>query len=54
MKIHEQCLVQTLSDLQSAKTRSIAIEWNEIPEAKSKLDRLRTLCELSEYAGRCP
>ncbi|MAD61689.1 MAG: DNA polymerase III subunit alpha [Myxococcales bacterium] len=47
-------MVQTLSDLQSAKTRSIAIEWSETNEAKSKLTRLRTICEQSEYAGRCP
>jgi DNA polymerase-3 subunit alpha len=47
-------MVQTLTELQSAKTRSLSVEVSERELPKPKLDRVRTLLENPDYAGRCP
>ena len=47
-------MVQTLADLQSAKTRSISIEMSEEQLPTPKLDRIRALFETQDFAGQCP
>ena len=47
-------MVQSLSDVQSAKTRSIAIEVKESQAAPSKFNQLKALFETQDYEGRCP
>ena len=47
-------MVQTLADLQSAKTRSISVELNEEQVPQLQLKRIRALFETQDYAGQCP
>ncbi len=47
-------MVQTLTDLQSAQTRSIAIEISEEQTKRPRFDQLRALFETKDYEGRCP
>jgi len=47
-------MVQTLTELQSARTRSLSVEVSEQDLPRPMLDRVCKLLETVDYAGRCP
>lgn len=46
--------VQTLAEVQSARTRSISVSISEVDLPAPRLERVRALLEDPEHAGRCP